>query len=174
MRCPHLEIMFDYLGEHDYDHDNVSIAVPRYNCIAWAAGENHRRWWPADWDTVTYYWPAHLPRQPFGKETLENFVRAFESLEYEKCKSPRFQKGVEKVAIFIDSKNLPTHAARQLESGDWTSKCGVKEDINHKTLHAVEGEPYGEAVAFLKRRRDGKPFFADRILGFIKNIFQRH
>ncbi len=74
--------MFDYLGEHDYDHDNVSIAVPRYNCIAWAAGENHRRWWPADWDTVTFYWPPHLPRQPLGKETLENFVRAFESLGY--------------------------------------------------------------------------------------------
>lgn len=97
MRCRHLENLFENLGEHDYDHDDVSPANPIYNCIAWAAGESRQRWWPADWDKATYYWPAHLPRQPFGQETLENFVAAFEWLGYTRCDGPTFQKGIEKL-----------------------------------------------------------------------------
>jgi hypothetical protein len=154
MRCPHLEDIFENLGEHDYDHNDVSPPVPVYNCIAWAAGDNQQRWWPADWDQVTYYWPPHLPRQPFGEETVDNFAAAFEWIGYTKCDSPAFEGGIEKIAIFVDAQRIPTHAARQLESGDWTSKCGIKgEDIKHKTLLALEGSAYGKAVAFLKRKR---------------------
>lgn len=45
MRCPHLEQIFENLGEQDYDHNDVSPATTQYNCIAWAANENYRRWW---------------------------------------------------------------------------------------------------------------------------------
>jgi hypothetical protein len=163
MRCPHLERVFENLGEHGYDHDDVSPPIPKYNCIAWAAGDDQQRWWPADWDEVTYYWPPHLPRHPFGQEKLENFIAAFEWLGYVTCTSPRFEHGVEKIAIFIDPQGRPLHAARQLDSGDWTSKCGIKgEDIKHRTLFAIEGKEYGKASAFLKKRRDGHPFFEDR------------
>lgn len=170
MRCLHLEQEFDNLGEHDYDHNDVSPATPRYNCIAWAAGENHRRWWPADWDTVTYYWPPHLSREPFGRETLDNFLAAFRSLGYKVCKSPKLENGVEKIAIFATPQHVPTHASRQTETGEWLSKCGVlHEDIKHNTLFAVEGPSgYGKAIKFMKKRRDGKPFLSDRISKFLR------
>lgn len=173
MRCLHLEYLFENLDARSYDHGDVSPATPRYNCIAWAAGENHRRWWPADWDSVTYYWPPHLPREPFGLQTLENFIAAFQSLGYKKCQSPRRQRGVEKVAIYGTSQNVPTHAVRQLESGEWewTSKCGVlHEDIKHKAIFNMEGKEYGKIIAILKRRRDGKPFISDRIRAFLNKF----
>ncbi|MCI0637958.1 MAG: hypothetical protein L0Y72_23715 [Gemmataceae bacterium] len=37
---------------------------------------------------------------------------------------------------------MPTHAARQLPTGRWSSKLGPSEDIEHD-LHALEGEIYG-------------------------------
>jgi len=60
---------------------------------------------------------------------------------------------MEKVAIFADAQGAPTHAARQLESGAWTSKCGTLEDIEHNSLANLEGGAYGKAVLFLERRR---------------------
>jgi hypothetical protein len=167
--------MFENLGEHDYDHNDVSPPVPRYNCIAWAAGENHRRWWPADWDSITYYWPPHLQREPFGEQTLENFIAAFQSLGYKKCWFPFRQKGIEKVAIYGTSKNVPTHAVRQLESGEWVwaSKCGIiYEDIKHRKLFNVSGREYGKVIAILKRRRDGNLFLIDKIKMWIQKKFR--
>jgi hypothetical protein len=46
----------------------------------------------------------------------------------------------------------PTHMARQLTSGRWTSKLGELEDIEHLTLEQLSGSDYGQAVQFLKRK----------------------
>jgi hypothetical protein len=97
---------------------------------------------------------------------------AFEWKGYRRCKSPVLERGVEKVAIFVGPNDNPLHAARQLESGRWISKCGDCEDIEHMTLAAVQGNAYGKAKAFLKRRRDGKPFLADRIRAVFKNLLR--
>jgi hypothetical protein len=59
---------------------------------------------------------------------------------------------MEKIAIFADATGSPTHAARQLTSGRWTSKLGEAEDIEHE-LRAIEGDIYGTVVAILKRPR---------------------
>jgi hypothetical protein len=175
MRCKHLEDLFENLGEHDYDHDDVSPDDIRYNCIAWAAGDNQRRWWPVK--LGGYWWPPQLPPD---EETQENFIRAFALLGYRVCNNASLEKGIEKVAMYVDTKGIPTHMARQLDSGQfiWWSKCGVDfEDIKHKTLFALEGEyhkdgepGYGRAIVFLKRRRDGRPFLADRIRGFVSRL----
>jgi len=163
MRCWNLETIFENLGEHDYNHDKVSSATPKYNCIAWAAGETDKRWWPIN--LGGYWWPPQLPKE----ETKENFIRAFELQGYVVCGNPSLQSGIEKVAIFVDDLGIPTHAARQLESGVWTSKCGQLEDIEHMNLSAMEGKEYGRPVAFLKRRRDRRPLFASRI----RTVFRR-
>jgi hypothetical protein len=54
---------------------------------------------------------------------------------------------------------VPTHMARQLPDGTWTSKCGGNEDIRHLTLDALESygpwwihEEYGCPVVYMKRR----------------------
>lgn len=58
MRCPHLEALFENLGERDYDHSSVSDPTPRYNCLAWAAGDDQKRWWPID--LADWGWPPNL------------------------------------------------------------------------------------------------------------------
>jgi hypothetical protein len=44
-------------------------------------------------------------------------------------------------------------AARQLPNGEWTSKIGQYEDIQHKTLDALTGEPpaYGTVLQVMKK-----------------------
>lgn len=44
----------------------------------------------------------------------------------------------------------PTHAARQLENGKWTSKLGQLEDIEHE-LDGLVGDKYGIVVTILRR-----------------------
>src|SRR5438132_1638094 len=94
-----------------------------YNCIAWAAGETHRRWWPDR--MLVDYWPKTIPRVP----TLPAFMAAFSSLGYEACENPSLEPGFEKVAFFAKPPGTPTHAARQLSHGTWTSKLGDEQDI---------------------------------------------
>jgi len=160
MRCLELESFLENLGEDGYNRENVSpptFGIIRYNCIAWAAGENTRPWWPSKEDPYYYYWPPHLPREEYERETLENFLRAFEWIGYSRCADPAHKVGIEKVAIFVNDSQFPKHAARQLPSGAWTSKCGDYEDIEHFSLDSVAGSLYGKAVAFLERKRESVP-----------------
>jgi hypothetical protein len=122
----------------------TSPAARDYNCIAWAAGDTTRWWWPAP-DTDVAYWPAGVDLE----ETLDAFVAAFATLGYAPCADEESEPGYQKVALFAMAL-VPTHAARQLPSGRWTSKLGLREDIEHD-LQAVSGDVYGKVVMLLKR-----------------------
>jgi hypothetical protein len=54
--------------------------------------------------------------------------------------------------IYVDSSGTPTHMARQLSNGNWTSKLGDAEDIEHAQLEQLEGDIYGVAYQFLRRK----------------------
>lgn len=172
--CPQLEAALENLQGTGCDKYPISPQTPPlplgYNCIAYAAGHTDGPWWPNL--NKLYFWPDHLPRQSPGTETRENFIKAFEWKSYRLCKDGNHRRGIEKVAIFLKD-NRPTHAARQLESGRWTSKCGSLEDIEHARLADVEGSVYGKAAIFLHRRIDGKPFLKDRMKTWAKRIFLR-
>ena len=116
-----------------------------YNCIAWAAGDTHHWWWPSQ-DLAKEYWPPGVPRE----RTRDAFISAFASLGYTICEDNDLEAGYEKVALFADVNDRPTHAARQLPSGLWSSKLGKAEDIEHR-LHDLEGTLYGAAVLVMKR-----------------------
>jgi hypothetical protein len=120
-----------------------------YNCIAWAAGDTSDWWWPVS-DPVDEqpFWPAGVVREL----TLPAFVAAFVTLGYSPCAGDVLDPDAEKVAIFADGLGKPTHAARQLANGRWTSKLGKAEDIEHD-LHALDGDIYGTVVLVLKRPR---------------------
>jgi hypothetical protein len=165
MSLQHLENHFENL-KGQYDENDFSPPDLRYNCVAWAAGEKHRPWWPIE--LGGYYWPSGIKK----KENLKAFVTAFETLGYRKCgKDARLEAGIEKIAIYTDDGNVPTHAARQLGSGLWTSKCGEEfEDIRHKTLETLEGTEYGRVAVIMRRRHDGKLFLTDRILSVGKRM----
>jgi len=64
---------------------------------------------------------------------------------------PSIEPGFEKIVIYVDDADVPTHAARSLQNGMWTSKLGDEEDIEHATLRVVECLVYGTAKAYLKR-----------------------
>lgn len=117
-----------------------------YNCIAWAANDATRWWWPdPDPDNDAVYWPPNVPIE----EAAHAFAAAFATLGYAACSGEVFEPGFEKVALFAIG-SVPTHAARQLPNGRWTSKLGRSEDIEHE-LNAVSGAAYGAVVLFLKR-----------------------
>lgn len=130
-------------GLHNESYDITSEVDKTYNCIAWAAGDTARWWWP----THAYYWPAAASRE----ETVDAFVQAFATMGYERCDAGFYEDGFEKVAIYTDATGTPTHAARQLALGSWTSKLGLADDIEH-TLSGLEGSLYGSVAQIIRRR----------------------
>lgn len=122
----------------------TSPSTPSYNCIAWAAGEDFRWWWPTP---GIYYWP---PSAPF-EETIDAFSAAFASLGYEPCGHGEPEDGWIKVAIYASSAGVPTHMARLLSNGMWTSKLGADVDLSHLSPQVIEGPAYGSVVRFLKK-----------------------
>jgi len=123
----------------------TSLATEEYNCIAWAAGESDRWWWPDP--SGTDYWPDHAPREV----TVDAFIAAFSVLGFEPCSSEALEEGVEKVAIYVDSIGEPTHISRQLSSGRWTSKLGKAEDIEHDFSGLDGSSLYGPVARILRR-----------------------
>ncbi|QPS38177.1 DUF7689 domain-containing protein [Burkholderia oklahomensis] len=128
-------------------HDTFKITNPRtddYNCIARAAGDQGNWWWPDGMN----YWPDGLPLD----DSIDNSVRAFEGLGYERCESPALEDGYEKVVIYADGSRTK-HMARQLDDGCWTSKLGPQYDIRHGQPTDVDGQLSGKSQVFLRRRK---------------------
>jgi len=125
------------------NHSLTSTQDVQYNCIAWAAGENDVKWWPDN--MFIRYWPDEAPRL----ETIDAFIQAFSTKGYSPCEDGSLEQGFEKIALYALNKT-PTHAARQLPDGNWTSKLGDSFDVSH-TIGALNGPEYGSVVLFLKR-----------------------
>jgi hypothetical protein len=141
--------MFDpaaFPNLHSEGHTPRSPKSPKYNCIAWAAGDLKRWWWPA----LMYYWPAGTPRA----NTIEAFVQAFGSIGYvacddAECGNPLYEVAVDRIALYALN-GIPKHAARQINATTWTSKMGNDIDLEH-TLRGLEGPCYGHVRKILRR-----------------------
>jgi hypothetical protein len=147
--------------------------LKRYNCIAYAAGDNTRWWWPDPY--YLYYWPDGVTRE----QSVPAFIEMFCSLKSrynefdEKLDEPNF----EKVAIYFDRigtpphtfAGMPTHAARQTINGNWRSKLGRHAIIEHTTLECLNGRypAYGEPIKILRRERIEKSGFLKVLLNFV-------
>jgi hypothetical protein len=164
-----LEQIFPKLAAAGYRKTSEKTGRPpkpgAYNCIAWAAADSRIWWWPNSLDA---YWPPWCMKP---EVTVACFVSTFRWLGYGLCKNSYLERGYEKVALYaihksykrmpipVDWKQLadwiPTHMARQLPDGSWTSKCGGDEDITHFTLDALERHGlwwnYGCDVLYMKR-----------------------
>jgi hypothetical protein len=132
----------------DLNGKQTSDATEKYNCIAWAYGANNNWFWP---DPVRIlfgacYWPPNIPCE----KTVEAFIALFRSIGYEQCGDDSLEQGFEKITIYADGKK-PTHAARQLPTGKWTSKLGDKIDIEHDSPDCLIGPEYGNPVVIMKR-----------------------
>lgn len=127
----------------------TSEATPIYNCLAWAAGDNEW-WWDIDRRLAGVRWPLGVPRE----YTLATWRQIFQESGFEGCETGTQEAGFEKVAAYVGDDEEPTHAARQLQSGKWTSKLGQSHDIEHDTLDSLEGDEYGKVAFIMKRFRE--------------------
>ena len=76
-----LSLLVDFPNLRTSTFCKTSEATSEYNCVAWAAGETDRWWWPDS--TRKKFWPRKARREV----TMEAFVEAFQSLGYEQCES---------------------------------------------------------------------------------------
>lgn len=130
------------LGEFDYQP--TSASTPGYNCVAWAAGDDTKFWSP---DVLGgYYWPDGLP----CLATVGVLEQLFRREGYERCPSLDAEPGREKIAIYGDEREAQ-HVARQLSSGEWTSKMGVLADVSHPDPRAVEAPLFGTIQVIMSR-----------------------
>lgn len=118
-----------------------------YNCVAWAAGIDNDWWEP----TTGRFWPANAPHD----FKVTSLIIAYESVGFAICVDGSLEAGVEKIAIYADGPEY-LHAARQLETGKWTSKMGKAERIEHDAPEDLAGPAYGQVTAFMKRPRAPK------------------
>lgn len=125
--------------------NGVSPETDSYNCVAWGASDA-KNWWEPD-DEMQYYWPDNAPRN----YTVDAYVAALRVRGFEVCQDASLEPGLEKVAIFTLQREFQ-HVARQLADGNWTSKMGPCEDIQHTELSAVAGPFYGNPSSYMARK----------------------
>jgi len=133
-----------------------AVAKPYYiyNCFAFAVGDKKKFWWP---DYPYSYWPRSK-----AAETVEELMSVLsEHFGYEECPDGAFERGVQKVAIFVNG-GVPVHIAVQpsFRNGKWMSKMAYNIDMEHD-LHAIETKPeddpstqgFGTVVKFMKLKK---------------------
>ena len=145
---PYREGKWPFLSVEGYEvkseetpHNKKGVIA--YNCIAFAADVKTEWWWPDK---------AGIGKWPIAKreETVECFIEAYQTKNYEVCSTGDVEPGFEKIVIYALN-GKPTHAAKQLPDGTWASKLGPWEDIEHKTTKAVEEYVYGKAHQYMRR-----------------------
>ncbi len=133
---------------NEENHKQTSKKTSRYNCAAFAAYDEDNVWWPRK----GYYWPFPID----SVSEVDNFLRYFQSKQYKICSSSEYEKGYEKVAIYVSSSRSVLHVARQDSAspilGWWSSKMGSLEDIAHEKLSDLEGDCYGTVRYIMKRK----------------------
>jgi hypothetical protein len=149
-----LEDLFPKLQPGNYSIQ--SPPIKSYNCIAWALRDTGQFWDPLMVPVKGYYWPPGINRD----EQVVSLIAVFALHNVMPCDTGDLEDGVEKIAIYGKSDGTYTHAARQLEGGQWTSKLGKLEDIYHDSVNLLEGDynssddgDYGVVVQFMKRQR---------------------
>lgn len=119
----------------------TSDCTRRYNCIAWAAHDQNHFWWPGA------FWPKGAKK----KVTRNAFITAFGTKGFKRSKLQAYEEGYDLIVLYEDADGRPTHAARLLPDGRWSSKLGSSHDIAH-TLEGLEGQRYGKPAIYLRRK----------------------
>jgi hypothetical protein len=120
-------------------YDILRTSAKTYNCIGWALGTSTDWVWPgtsvADFDHLT---------AAFGYHRIQ-------TLDF------RLDMGLKKIVLYgkwVDGKWEPTHMARQMPDGTWTSKLGKLPLIRHLRPSDLNGTSYGKPIAVYVRRNN--------------------
>jgi hypothetical protein len=134
---------FPRLGE---EFEVLAPASVTYNCIGWSVGNNS-----------TWVWPTDSTR----KAQLVDFDTLYRSYGFYRARGISFKRrpGYEKILLYAirreDGSIKPTHAARQMPDGSWSSKLGSLPLIRHLHPNDVSGPTYGQPFAIYIRRSPG-------------------
>lgn len=145
-------------------HQITSEPSEDYNCVAWVFRDFARYYAPG------YYWPRDVA-PPVGDDDVDAYMSLFASRGYTECNFGELEPGFLKVAIYAKDGSFH-HVAKQLPSGEWSSKIGEAHDLRHERLDALEGSSvyFDEAVPsrFMKRPYDPQSeSFALELTGLI-------
>jgi hypothetical protein len=124
----------------------TSQATHDYNCVAWSLESSTQFWWPVD--LGGYFWPTDA-----ADPSLPDFEQVYADLGYARCVHRDHEDGADQVAIYLDLSGTPRHVSRRLANGNWTSKLGDSEDIEHTDVNGVCCDTYGDTVIILCRPR---------------------
>jgi hypothetical protein len=107
---------------------------PAYNCAAFVVGVEDE-WWEAG-----LVWPDDLEKD----DTIAVYVQLYERYGFEVCPDGTFEAGHEKIALYGFDEEMPDgtveifeHAAIQVGEGQWKSKMGADDDIEHSRPEVV-------------------------------------
>jgi len=132
------------------NYRRTSDPTINYNCLAWAV-ENNEKWFDPQPFCAGYFWPKGVPRE----WNMVNTLRVLEVYGYtEQVENGDLTEGMIKIAVYEDDDGTPTHFARQLANGHWTSKAGELIDFEHDNLECLECEDYGKVSRFVAKRVD--------------------
>ena len=95
----------------------------------------------------SYYWPEGAEQG----ESLGALKSCFKAIGYEICDDGKPQQGYSKVALYRGEDGRWTHAARQVDGEEWTSKLGNNVDIRHRTPGCLHGPVYGAVALFMRK-----------------------
>ena len=142
------------LGSLVFHGRKTSEATCVYNCVAWAFRKHDRFWWPDPWSPV---WPVPL----VGSYALGEFENLFAKWGWSRCASDAYEPGQDKIALYVDTEQTPTHLARMVTddeygpgtSGLWTSKLGRDIDALHELEALCGNDRYGTVFALYSKHR---------------------
>lgn len=121
----------------------TSEPTQQYNCVAWAFEDNTRWWWPKRGG----YWPTAYT----GRTVQEAFEDLLAAGGWEPTGTQTFESGFKRIAIYSKLQDgQPTHVARQLLSGLWSSKLGQDMDLTHD-LQDLAGPTYGTMISVFRK-----------------------
>lgn len=122
--------------------DIVDEPSPRYNCIAYAASDTSKGWWP---DGLNYWPPWATPTN-----SIESLQEAFTGLGYQESDQGDDEDGFQRVALY-EVQGKMRHATVQAPNGRWRSKMGRGPVIEHRDPASLSRGPYGNPTVFMRR-----------------------
>lgn len=126
----------------------TSDATLDYNCLAWAV-ENNQKWFDPQRFCLGYYWPNGVDRE-WNMTAILQILGLYGYTE--RSDNDHIEDGYIKIAVYADESGVPTHFARQLANGKWTSKAGELIDFEHENLTCLECDDYGTVERILRKK----------------------
>jgi len=103
--------------------------------------DNSQWWWPR-----RGFWPCAV--NP-NDSVLDAFEALFSEQGWTETDDRTLETGFAKIALYAKN-DVITHAARQLPTGEWTSKLGKHVDLAHK-IDELDGPMYGAVFRIYKK-----------------------